>query len=211
MRSVARPSALVAVALLLAGCASGTPGSSGTTTTAAPDEPTGTSMPSTPAATPSSASPEPTVSEPPFLADTAPDERAASSDALLSVTDVTTGQHDGYDRVVLTFGGTGTPGWRVEYVDQAVDDPSDQVLDVAGDATLRLILLGTGYPLDTGQQEWTGSPLVTSGYTAVREVVVRGVFEGQTLGFVGVDAVHPFRVFALSDPTRVVVDVAHDE
>ncbi len=210
MRSARQAVVLLAGAALLTGCAGDEPAPSDTpqpvTVTASPGSPSTTTP-----AEPSPTAPEPTGSEPPFPADTSPDEQAASAGALLSVTGVATGQHEGYDRVVLTFGGSGTPGWRVEYVDEAVDDPSDQRLDVAGDGTLRLILTGTGYPDDTGHEQWTGSRR-TSGYAAVQEVVVRGVFEGQTLGFVGLDrADRPFRVFALNDPTRVVVDVAHTD
>ena len=43
------------------------------------------------------------------------------------------------------------------------------------------------------------------------EPVLRGVFEGYTQAFVGVDdEQRPFRVFSLEDPTRVVVDVRDD-
>ncbi len=41
----------------------------------------------------------------------------------------------------------------------------------------------------------------------VQGVYYDSVFEGQALAYVGVDAERPFRVFALSNPTRVVVDV----
>jgi hypothetical protein len=132
-----------------------------------------------------------------------------SGDARLTVTDVRVGTHDGYDRVVFELAGTGTPGWWVEYVAQAVDDPSDQPVDLQGDAALQVMLLGMGYPADTGETEWSGDPL-TPGYPALRDVDLRGTFEAQTQAFLGVTpSGTPFRVFALSDPTRVVVDVRH--
>jgi hypothetical protein len=42
--------------------------------------------------------------------DTRPDTHAASPVAFGNVTDVRIGHHDGFDRVVLDFGGRGTPG-----------------------------------------------------------------------------------------------------
>lgn len=191
----------------LAGCgASGrSAGSSGALTSSSTPSPTPSPAASTPAAT----APTETASTPPFPADTSADTGTASADAHLTVSDVAVGAHDGYDRVVLTLGGTGSPGWRAEYVDSPVDDPSDQVVPVTGNAFLRVVIDGSGYPQDTGVTEWSGSPLRPVGLTQVREVNVRGVFEGQTLAFVGLDHVAAFRVFALVDPTRLVIDVQH--
>ena len=147
----------------------------------------------------------------PFPADVSVDEQSPSDDAQLTVTDVTTGQHEGYDRVVFRLDGTGTPGWMVRYTEGATDDPADTELDIAGDGTLQVILLGFQLPYVTGIEEWGGDPILTPDYTVLREVNVRGQFEGQELAYLGLDAAdHPFRVFALTDPTRVVVDVRHD-
>ncbi|MBU4215499.1 MAG: hypothetical protein KJ792_12685 [Actinobacteria bacterium] len=150
-----------------------------------------------------------TAEPPPFPADTAADTAEPSAGAALTVSDVTVATHEGYDRVVLTLGGAGAPGWRVEYVAAPVDDPSGQPLAVAGAAYLQVLIDGTGYPYDTGVAEWAGSPLQPSGLPQVREVNLRGVFEGQTQAFVGLDHTAPFRVFALTDPARLVIDVQH--
>lgn len=199
----------VAAALLLASCADQAP----------PTAPSSSTTPSTAAPEPSpsgSVTPTPTevaTDEPvPFPADVAPDEQAASVDAALTLTDVTTGRHEGYDRVVLRYDGTGTPGWMVRYVDAATDDPADTVLDLAGDGILQVVVLGVRLPFETGVDEWTGpNPILTPDYAVLREVNVRGQFEGQELSFLGLDAAdRPFRVFSLTDPTRVVVDVRHD-
>lgn len=147
----------------------------------------------------------------PFPADLELDEQPSSGDVALTLTDVTTGEHEGYDRVVFRFDGTGTPGWMVRYTDVATDDPADTILDIAGDGTLQVVLLGVQMPGAEGLA-WTGTnPILTPTYATLREVNVRGQFEGQELAFLGVDTPdHPFRVFALTDPIRVVVDVRHD-
>ncbi|WP_218027173.1 AMIN-like domain-containing (lipo)protein [Cellulosimicrobium cellulans] len=149
----------------------------------------------------------------PFPANTDPDTQDPSADAALTVTDVRVGHHDGYDRVVFELGGTGTPGWRVEYVDQPVDDGKGDVVTVDGDAYLQVMISGSGYPMDTGVDEYAGpNPVRAGDDSEVEEVLLRGVFEGYTQAFVGVDdEQRPFRVFSLEDPTRVVVDVRDDD
>jgi len=211
--------ALCALVLLvtLAACG-GSPGSAESTAPAT-DQTTG---PTTPQATPT---PSPTLTvgtgtataEPgedsvsvPFPDVAAAATQEQSPGAMLTVRDIRVGAHDGYDRVVFELGGTGSPGWRVEYVGEAIDDPSGLPVELAGGAALQVVLLGMGYPMDTGVTEWAGGSVTLAGSTSVRQVVFRGTFEGQTQAFVGVaDAGTPFRVFALTDPVRVVVDVRH--
>lgn len=125
------------------------------------------------------------------------------------MTDVRVGHHDGFDRVVLELGGTGTPGWRVEYVDAAVADPSDEQVDLAGDSVLRVTVEGTVLPYETGLTEApVGVPRTVAGGTAVAEAVYLGAFEAQSQTLVGVISdPRPYRVQLLADPVRVVVDV----
>lgn len=149
----------------------------------------------------------------PFRADDRPDTGRASGDAALVVTDVRVGAHDGYDRVVLDLGGTGSPGWRVEYVDRATDDGSGEPVDVDGDEVLQVRLSGMALPTDVpGVTEYDRGRVDPDGTEAVEEVVYRFWFEGYTTTFIGVDRDDgtgrpAFRVFALDDPARVVVDV----
>src|SRR6185312_16633758 len=122
---------------------------------------------------------------PPFPANTDPDTAEASSGAQVTVRDVRTGRQDGFDRVVFEVGGTGTPGWDVRYVDAPTSQASGAPVDVAGSAALQVAITGVGLPADTGV----------------------AAFDGPTTAFVGTTAQTPFRVFALSDPTRVVLEV----
>jgi hypothetical protein len=142
-----------------------------------------------------------------------PGEVAAAEPATevpLTVTSVRLGQHDGYDRAVFDIAGDGTPGWDVRYVDEAVEDATGRVLDLEGDGTVQVILTGMGYPTDTGFEEWTGRQVATEGYPQLWEMRFVGTFEGQTQAFLGVSGADAaFRVFALADPVRVVVDVRH--
>ncbi|MGX5653640.1 AMIN-like domain-containing (lipo)protein [Geodermatophilus nigrescens] len=145
---------------------------------------------------------------PSFPADTSPDTAQASPDALVTVTDVRTGRHDGFDRVVLEVDGAGTPGWDVRWVDAASSQGSGAPVVVAGEAVLQVTVTGAGYPYDTGVEEYAGGPVAGQGTGNVTEVVFDATYEGTTVAFVGARAEAPFRVYLLQDPVRVVVEVA---
>ncbi|WP_169315153.1 AMIN-like domain-containing (lipo)protein [Cellulomonas gilvus] len=198
--------ALVVVALSACGGA-GDPDDVPTTTgpgtassSSSPSAPA-TSPPASPAAT--TAPPEP--AGPPFAEPGGELVREAGASAALTVVDVRVGRHPGFDRVVYELAGQGTPGWRIQYVDEAVDDPSGEPVDVTGDAFLQVLVTGTAYPDDTGHDEFAENLLPAAG--AVREVTRPLTFEGITQSFVGLDEQRPLRVALLRDPVRVVVDV----
>ncbi|SDD64756.1 hypothetical protein SAMN05216410_3633 [Sanguibacter gelidistatuariae] len=147
---------------------------------------------------------------PPFPADTSPDTAEASEGAMLTVTDVRVAHHPGFDRVVYEMAGTGTPGWTVAYVSEAVQDGSGMQLYLAGEARLSVAISGSAYPSDSGATQFTHSTAVRGdGTTIVTEVVGWSVFEGITGSFIGItEPGHPFRAYLLDDPVRVVVDVS---
>jgi hypothetical protein len=152
---------------------------------------------------------EPTApAEQPFPADRSEDTAPAEGNAL-SVVDVRTGRHDGYDRVVFELGGDGTVGWSVRYDDNPATAGEGADVELAGDATLAVTILGVGYPFDTGVEEYDGPRRPSPDIPVVKELQLGGVFEGSYDAFVGVAQDRPFRVFRLTDPQRVVVDVAH--
>lgn len=205
---------ITAVALFsLVGCGSDSPapavsGSAGSSTEGAAS--TSTSAVGTTAATTTQAADRTTrehaAGETPSIVGAHAEPTDAAS---LTVTDVRVGAHDGFDRVVYEFDGSGTPGWTVRYVDAAVQDGSGATLDVPGLTILEVSLTGTGYPFDTGVEPYEGAnPLPGTG--AVTEVRMATVFEGITQSFIGLaDPARPATVSLLTDPVRVVVDIEH--
>jgi hypothetical protein len=125
--------------------------------------------------------------------------------------DARVGSHEGYDRVVWELAGDGTPGYRVGWTDDPRRDGSGEVVDLPGDATLQVVLVGVGIPPDApaGITPYDGPQTLSLDSTAVTEVAVGDIFEGYLTGFVGAEAERPFEVVLLSGPTRVVVDVSH--
>jgi hypothetical protein len=140
---------------------------------------------------------------------TEPVEQAGSGDPDALPTTVRFGEHDGYDRVVFDFEGSGVPGYRAEYVDEAVQDGSGLVVEVDGDAILRVRMDGVRYP-EQGEAYDGGPGVYDPGASEVVEQVrLEGTFEGVALAFIGIDDEdRGFRVFTLTDPVRLVVDVA---
>ncbi|MFS0703801.1 hypothetical protein AB6N23_04695 [Cellulomonas sp. 179-A 9B4 NHS] len=220
-RRTARPSAprsvttaglgLALLATAACGGGAGTPaptaGTAGRTAT-----PTAAAAPTTTSTAPSApatAAPEPTAALGAF---TAPGTEVTAEPAggRLTVVAVRTGEHEGYDRVVYELAGEGLPGWRVGWVDRAVEDPSGAVVPVDGDAVLQVWLTGTAYPHDSGHDELAQDLRPDRG--DVEHVTRPLTFEGMTQSFVGVDdGPRPVRVLLLEDPVRVVVDVQDDD
>lgn len=135
---------------------------------------------------------------------------SAPGTAGSSVTDVRSGRHACYDRLVLTISGDTTANsYRVQYVDAVRADGSGFVVPLRGGAFLQITVgaHNTGYT-STSRRELTN----VTGFTTFRQVAGAGGFEGYSSVGLGVRATLPFRVFTLTGPgnaVRVVIDVAH--
>ncbi len=203
---------LAAAVLLLAACgtdASPTSASEATTTSPSPEpseSPSQTPSESeSPSASAESPSPAPAPDGPSFPESTAPQTAEPSGEWDLQLVDVRVGEHDGFDRVVLELSGTATPGWGVAWSDEAVAEGSGDVVPLEGDRVLTISASGTAMP-EPGSFE---VPARLGPAGAVAEVQVNGWFEGYTQVFAGVEGdERPFRVFTLTDPPRLVVDIA---
>ncbi len=133
---------------------------------------------------------------------------AGGTDGPLPTT-VRFGEHPGYDRVVFDFDGDVVPGYRVEYVPQAVQDGSGNVVEIDGDAILQVRMEGVRLP-EPGEAVPGGPGTYEPDEDeAVKEARLEGTFEGVALAWIGVeDRQRDYRVFTLTDPVRLVVDVS---
>ncbi len=159
------------------------------------------------AATSETPADDPTDGGPAFPEDTALRFAENSGEWDLVLVDVRVAEQESFDRIVLEFSGTGTPGWAVSYVDEAVLDGSGEAVPLAGDAFLDIYASGTTWPA----ADYYGGPQQFEPASGgdVHDVYVAGTFEGYTQVLAGLDGDPvPFRVFALTDPSRLVVDVA---
>jgi hypothetical protein len=200
-----RTAGLVAALALLAGCGGTTGTVDAAATAGVPAPSTATATSSEPSASASGSEPASASASAP--ADTAPDVADAVEPSGLTVTAVRAARHEGFDRVVFELAGSGTPGWRVEYVDTAAAQGSGDDVDVPGTATLQVSLQGVSYPYESGAAEVGRGPVPVSGTEHVAGVVYDGTFEGAAQAWIGSDAAAPFRVYSLTAPSRVVVEV----
>jgi hypothetical protein len=147
------------------------------------------------------------TSIPAFAANTDNDTGEASGRRVGTLVDIRVGAHGGFDRVVFEFEGPDQPGWKVGYVAKAIGDPSGTVVDVNGSAVLQVLIQPVAYPED-GDTPYEGPHHVSvTGTEAVTETVLSSIFEGEFQAFIGTHGTRPFRVYALSEPARVVVEV----
>jgi len=172
------------------------------------------SQPTTqPTLAPSAAAPAPSDSAgPTFPAGTGKQLAKHKGAWDLVLRDVRVAEHDGFDRVVVEFAGTGTPGWGAEYVKTPRADGSGKVVDVRGDSFLAVsisgVIIRTSYPQTPADFFHGARHFAPEGGGAIEDVNIGGVFEGYSQLFLGIDGDHvPFRVFALTNPARLVVDV----
>jgi hypothetical protein len=205
---------LFPVGALLTGCgqetatesAASTGTASATASATAPSTAAETSAPAASSSAPASGS---SSAAPSFPGDTRPDTAEPAGADGLTVTSVRSGRHDGFDRVVFELAGEGTPGWDVRYVDSATAEGTGAPIGLAGPAYLRVTMTGTTYPFESGADEVARGSVGSAG-AVVTGAFYDGTFEGQSLAYIGTGAEVPFRVYALSAPARVVVEVAAD-
>ncbi|MCW2854287.1 MAG: hypothetical protein JWM84_3951 [Nocardioides sp.] len=197
-----------AAAALLAACgtdsvdaSAGAAAPSGTTTSTATS-----SSPSADAPTTEPPTTRPADDIPAFPTSTRIQTRRSPGGTPIVFTGLRTAAHDGFDRIVLEFSGTSTPGWAVTYVDDPALDGSGAPVRLGGDAFLDVYASNSTAPAPgyySGPRR-----LDPQGDGAISGVFVGGTFEGTTQVLVGIDGDRvPFRVFALTAPSRLVVDV----
>jgi hypothetical protein len=119
-----------------------------------------------------------------------------------AITAVATGIHPGYDRIVITTKGP-LPGYSVGFVSQVFNDPKGTLANVPGKAYLRVTV---------HEVNWMGTlPIPASrsvGGPEIQAVVITQQFEGYVTYALGLRSRTAFRVFTLTRPDRLVVDVA---
>lgn len=132
-------------------------------------------------------------------------ERPGAPSQLL-VTNIRTGKHEGFERVVFDLEGTGTPGWFIDFTDRPTQQGSGNTVKVDGDAALNVNIDGTVLPFEVGHDD--PGLKTTDGHGGfITQVVPVGTFEGRSQFFIGLKGQHAYSVQALKEPTRLVIDI----
>jgi hypothetical protein len=140
---------------------------------------------------------------PPFT--TAPKADAATG-VQAELTSVGVACHRGFDRFVVR-GRLATPGYKVRYARRIVQDGSGDPVPLLGRKRIRVVLRRARAHTEAGDPTLprTVTPLCPN----LRQVKEAGDFEGVVTFGLGLRSRAGFRVFRLSAPTRVVIDVKH--
>jgi hypothetical protein len=129
--------------------------------------------------------------------------------ARANITDVRTGTHDGYDRVVFEFA-DGLPEASLERAEPPfTQDASGEPIDVQGESFLRLILRGGTKQTLEGTSSYDGPTEFETGYPALVHLIEGGDFEAQSTWYFGLAAESCVRVLTLTDDgtARLVIDI----
>lgn len=124
----------------------------------------------------------------------------------LTVTDVRTGSHGDFDRVVIEFAGTGTPGWFAEMTPNPTQQASGRPIAYEGTQAIVLSVYFVPYSGENGAEIPQPGPAAgPAGHiTGVR---FDSNFEANSQYVIGLDTARSYRVTTATNPTRVIVDV----
>ena len=203
----AAPSTFVAIlltGLVVAACSS----PSSTTTAGA----TSSTAPTTSPAGSDSATEEPVPTDElgPFTCDLPLHEDATIARA--QITDVRTGTHDGYDRVVFEFA-DGLPEASLERAEPPfTHDASGAPIEVQGESFLRLILRGGTKQTEEGTSSYDGPTDFEADYPALVHLIEGGDFEAQSTWYFGLTAeecLRPRPTLKEDGSARLIIDIEH--
>ena len=124
------------------------------------------------------------------------------------LTTLRAGRHGGYDRVVFQLDGS-IPYYSVRYVPQVHLDGSGEPLRLRGAAFLEVVIRAPTH--DERYRPVLTPTRLRPDFPALREVNAPASFEGQTTAGIGLAHRVGFRVLELTNPTRIVIDLAHPQ
>jgi hypothetical protein len=130
----------------------------------------------------------------------------SSSGRQAEVYQVATGCHSTYDRLVIRSR-FGTPGYDVRYVSVVRHDATGNVVPLLGTRRIRVLVRDARGHTEAGTNLLPR--VLTPRCPNLLQVKDAGDFEGLVTLGLGLQRRTGFRVFRLTAPTRLVIDIAH--
>ncbi len=126
-----------------------------------------------------------------------------------ALTNIRTGLNNGFDRVVLDLT-HGQPSVSYSNVDELIADGSGEVVWLTGEFFVSVVATPAGAHDDNGNRTYTGpEKFRTRNLRNVMAVALTGDFEGYLSVGLGIRYQSWVRVFTLTNPSRIVIDVGH--
>ena len=135
----------------------------------------------------------------------------ASAQSTPTLSNIRTGRHADFDRVVLDMSGQPSEHRAMEVTTVENCGSGNPIAMPGSNEILHVVLFGAAAHDENGNPTYTGSRnFAPSGLTNVKRVALTCDFEA-TLGIaVGYDRAAAWhRVFTLTSPNRVVIDIGH--
>jgi hypothetical protein len=136
---------------------------------------------------------------------TAP-KTSAGSGGQIELFGATAGCHPTFDRFVIRAR-SATPSYDVRYVNSIVGDGSGLVVPLLGTKRIRVVIRDARGHTRGGRNLLPS--VITPLCSHLRQIKTAGDFEGVVTFGLGLRRKTGFRVFRLTSPTRIVVDVEH--
>ena len=115
-------------------------------------------------------------------------------------------RHDGFDRVVFDWRGA-APGWKAAY-GTLVGEGTGTPIALTGNADLVIRFFPARAHDDAGRPTYKMTTVLNPALPQVKQIKFGGDFEGYVTVGIGVGRRTGFKVFTLSSPPRVVVDIS---
>jgi len=132
---------------------------------------------------------------------------SAGNGVTAQLYDVRVGRHTTFDRIVFDFR-FGRPRYDVRYVPRILADGSGLPVPMLGRRFIAVSFRSAGTDAAAGAP--TAVPrVITPLFPQLRQAKKTGEFEAVVSFGLGLRSRNGFRVFRLTSPTRVVIDVAH--
>ena len=117
------------------------------------------------------------------------------------------GHHEGYDRVVWDFAGSGRPTYKVHYVDTPLGDGSGDPVPVRGDAFVEVLITSVGIPAAGTPRPPDAPASALAGTVVAQAFSIYGGFEGYGQAFIGIRGSDARCGWRATNPARLVVEL----
>jgi len=122
--------------------------------------------------------------------------------------DLRVGQHPNYDRVVIDLRGP-IPGYDVRYVKRLQYEGSGETVPLKGTRFIQIGVTTAVAHNGHGDSVYRGPELEQYAMPALRGAAFTGDFEGTVSFGLALSRFKSFRVFELTGPNRLVIDLHH--
>lgn len=139
-----------------------------------------------------------------------PASSAEQPPPIQTLTNIRTGLNNGYDRVVLDLTNGFQPTVSHQVVDELIEDPTGEVFWLTGEHFVQVVVNPAAAHDENGNVTYPGPrKFRTRDLRNVMAVGLNGDFEAHLLIGLGIRYQSWVRVFTLTGPARVVIDVGH--